>query len=214
MKLWRLLGPLWELIGALTLGFYTLLGPLIFSRRYFEYRYRRRLDPWGYETSPYERRKYQKTLEILPKRSYRRALEVGCSIGVFTEELAKLGVASEILGVDISEEALGRAGERLARFKSVRLLCLDIARDPLEGPFDLIFCAEVLFYLGIRNVLRVRDKLTCALEEGGHLVLVDPWPLSRRLHGIFKAHPKLELLAEHIEPDPLRPYAIALFKLD
>jgi SAM-dependent methyltransferase len=214
MKLWRLLGPLWELIGALSLGFYGLFGPLLFSRRYFEYRYRKREDPWEYESSPYERRKYQKTLEILPKKGYRRALEVGCSIGVFTEELAKRGIAAEILGIDISQKALDRAGERLAGFETVRLKCLDITRDPLEGSYDLIFCAEVLFYLGMKNVQRVRDKLIGALEEGGHIVLVDPWPLSRKLHGVFQAHPGLQLISEHVEPDPLRPYAIALFQCD
>ena len=52
------------------------------DRDYFEGIYADGPDPWGFETSEYERRKYDLTLAALPRRRYARALEPGCSIGV------------------------------------------------------------------------------------------------------------------------------------
>ena len=61
------------------------------DRRFeFEKRYLEHGDVWNYETSDYERDKYSRTLDFI--RSARRGnasvLEVGCSVGVFTELLA------------------------------------------------------------------------------------------------------------------------------
>ncbi len=56
---------------------------------YFEALYARERDPWRFETSGYERAKYDATLNALPKTCYRSGLEIGCSIGVLTERLAK-----------------------------------------------------------------------------------------------------------------------------
>lgn len=207
----RFMSRLRGLTEMLVLQFYSTLGSRLFSQRYFEYRYRRRIDPWSYETSPYEQKKYQQTLEILPQRPYRRILEVGCSIGVFTARLALAKIAGEIVAIDVAETALQRARRRLAAHPNVKLQRLDIRRDALAGTFDLIFCAEVLYYLGAENISIVRDKLVKALEEEGHLVLVHPWPLSRQLHERFFERPELLLVQEHVERDAERPYAITLY---
>jgi len=199
------------LAETLILKFYGVLGPRLFSRRYFEYRYRRRTDPWNYETSPYERRKYEQTLAILNQTHYARVLEVGCSIGVFTEQLAAQGIADEIVGIDVAENALDRARERLKRFPHVKLRLLDVTRDPLEGSFDLIICAEVLYYLGARNIRSALKKLLNVLTEEGRIVFVNPWPLSQQLHGRFFVSVELRLVEEHVERDAERPYAIALY---
>ena len=58
------------------------------SRSYFEEMYRDDTDPWGFETSPYEHRKYAVTVASLPRCHYRTAYEPGCSVGVLSELLA------------------------------------------------------------------------------------------------------------------------------
>ena len=58
------------------------------DRSYFDRVYHEDRDPWGFETSAYERRKYALTVASLPKASYGSAFEPGCSIGVLTEMLA------------------------------------------------------------------------------------------------------------------------------
>ena len=44
-------------------------------------------DPWKFETSDYEREKYDATLAALPPGRFGNALEIGCSIGVLTARL-------------------------------------------------------------------------------------------------------------------------------
>ena len=51
------------------------------QRAYFESMYRDAVDPWQFETSAYERRKYAITVSSLPRASYRSAFEPGCSVG-------------------------------------------------------------------------------------------------------------------------------------
>ena len=88
------------------------------DREYFEGLYAASSDPWRFETSPYERRKYERTLGVLEGRRYARALEAGCSIGVFTVMLAPL--CDELLAVDVSEKAVAAAKERLASLPHIR----------------------------------------------------------------------------------------------
>jgi SAM-dependent methyltransferase len=205
---WRYLPAI---IGQGLFGsFCALVGRRLFSRGYFERLYRRRPDPWGYQTSSYELEKYRRTLELLPKRGYSRILEVGCSEGAFTKMLEPLGAA--ILGVDISAIAIERARVRCADCPNIKFRVEDIVKGELEGPFDLIFCSEVLYYLGGKRALAgVRDKLIDLLSDGGHLVLVNPYPKALAVHRIFSASPRLSLLSEHLERDPRRPYAISLW---
>ncbi len=200
--------------AALAQGLYgsfcTLAGRRLFSRGYFERLYRRRPDPWGYQTSSYELEKYRRTLELLPEKGYSRILEVGCSEGAFTKMLEPLGGA--ILGVDISTVAIARAETRCAGCPNIAFQVGDIVEDELEGPFDLVFCAEVLYYLGGKRILaKVRDKLINLLSDGGYLVLVNPYPKAVAVHKVFSASPKLSLLREQLERDRRRPYAISLW---
>ena len=55
--------------------------------KYFEQIYARKRDPWDFESSKYEKMKYEATLAALPRDRYRCGLEVGCSIGVLTKLL-------------------------------------------------------------------------------------------------------------------------------
>lgn len=208
-------GPRWGYLpAAIAQGlfglFCTLAGRRLFSRGYFDRLYRRRPDPWGYQASSYELEKYRRTLEILPGMGYPRVLEVGCGEGVFTRMIEPLGEA--ILGVDISAAAIERARARCADCPNIAFQVADIVEDEIEGPFDLIFCAEVLYYLGGKKVLaKVRDKLTDLLSDGGQLVLVNPYPKALAVHRVFSAGHKLSLLRERLERDPRRPYAISLW---
>src|SRR5579859_5981551 len=78
---------------------------------FFEDLYERSEDPWSFATSEYERQKYAHTLSSLGARRFARALECGCSIGVFTELLAS--ATEELVAIDVSERALARARRRL-----------------------------------------------------------------------------------------------------
>lgn len=183
-----------------------------FLPRFFNFRFRRE-DPWDYKGSPYEKRKYELKLAILPRKKeggrppYRQALDLGCAEGLFTRRLVEEGVAAQAVGVDFSSRALARAREG-SQGLPVVYQEMDIGGDLPEGTFDLVFCSEVLYYLGYGRIRRLAEQLAQKIEPGGHLVLVSAWPAARVFHRPFLRHPGLQLVKEHVEPHPTRPYAI------
>ncbi|MEP9410710.1 MAG: glycosyltransferase [Candidatus Brocadia sp.] len=140
------------------------------SRRdYFERIFAARPDPWKY-TSPYEQKKYEQTLDMLPSGRIRTALELACAEGHFTVKLASL--VDDLVAADISQIALDRAARRCANLKNVRFVHLDLTKDPLPGRFELIICSEVLYYVGGQKALKdIAHKLVKALESWGYLLM-------------------------------------------
>ena len=80
---------------------------------FFDATYGRHDDPWGYADRWYEERKRALTMAVLPDRRYRDVLEVGCSIGVLTAELAQR--ADHLLALDVSRRGRARPGARRRR---------------------------------------------------------------------------------------------------
>jgi SAM-dependent methyltransferase len=139
-------------------------------REYFEKLHATSADPWSLETSSYERKKYKRTLNVLNYRRYRRALEVGSSIGVFTAMLAPL--CDEVLAVDISQTAVAVAKERLEEFPHVQIERRTLPEETPEGPFDLIVVSEVLYYWPRNVVLAALQRFEEILIPDGVLLAV------------------------------------------
>jgi SAM-dependent methyltransferase len=111
----------------------------------FEDLYEASADPWHYRSSEYELEKYASTLAALGSRSFSRALEVGCSIGVFTELLAQR--CESVVGIDFSARALALARWRLRSRANVTILRAAFPEHTPAGTWELIVCSEVLYYL-------------------------------------------------------------------
>jgi SAM-dependent methyltransferase len=139
------------------------------SREYFEQLYERSDDPWSFATSAYEAGKYARSLAPL-RAAYERALEIGCSIGVFTAQLAQR--CDSLLAIDISERALARAERRCAEFPQVRFARLSFPGDFAGTGFDLVTCCEVGYYWSDADLAAARERIASALRAGGDLLLV------------------------------------------
>ena len=86
------------------------------ARAAFEAVYSRWNDPWA-AASPlyrYQRRKYEQVVGMLAGRHFRRALDLGCGLGLLAQLLAPH--VDELLGLDIAEAAVERARQRAAAF--------------------------------------------------------------------------------------------------
>ncbi|MCJ2178373.1 glycosyltransferase [Novosphingobium album (ex Hu et al. 2023)] len=167
-------------------------------------------DPWNY-TNNYETAKYDQTAALIAGRHYPEALELACSEGLFTPQLAPL--CGRILATDISSTAIGRAEAALACFPNISTAQLDFATDDIPGTYDLIVCSEVLYYYEEPGALdRLAAKFAARLNPGGTLVMAhvnmladEPdrtgfkWGHSVGAVSIgrqFSAHPELQLSAE------------------
>lgn len=143
---------------------------------YFEALYDRDPDPWQFETSDYERGRYAATLASLSRPHYRFALEVGCSIGVLTAQLAPR--CDWLLAIDVAEAALAQARARLHHQSNVHFACRTFpgevqADAPIDG-FDLILLSEVLYYFDGAALARAA-RVTRAIAAPGADILLVNW---------------------------------------
>ncbi len=140
------------------------------TARYFEDVYAANRDPWRFETSPYEVEKYSSSLAILPRERYCSALEIGCSIGVFTHMLATR--CDQLLAVDIAEQALAEARNRCADQPQVHFARCQLPAEFPDGSFDLITVCEVGYYWSPEDLQRACVRIAQHQPAGADLLLV------------------------------------------
>ena len=140
------------------------------SAEAFENRYRENPDPWNYRASPYERGKYQVTLESLSRPRYANAFEPACSLGELTAMLASR--CGRLLATDVSETAVERARVRCAGLHNVRIECRDLRGGLEGGPFDLIVLSEIGYYFDIESLAVLARQLAEGLCINGELIAV------------------------------------------
>lgn len=151
------------------------------AEQLFDALHARSEDPWGYTSKWYEHRKRALTLAALPSRHYSAGLEIGCSVGALSAELAER--CARFLAVDASSTALAHAAERLAHLPAAEVRHLTVPQDWPEGDFDLIVVSEVGYYLSRKELTALFERVKTALLPGGTLVLchwrhpLDGWEL-------------------------------------
>jgi SAM-dependent methyltransferase len=137
---------------------------------YFERLYAADSDPWKFETSDYERAKYDRTLAALPQPRFRHALEIGCANGVLTARLAER--CERLIAVDVVDSAIESARKRCVGCPAVTIRKARIPAERIDGPFDLILLSEVAYYWDDRDLAAAAAYFREALAEGGYLMLV------------------------------------------
>lgn len=136
---------------------------------YFARVYEHDLDPWEFSSSPYEREKYDATIDALAGERFGAGFEIGCSIGVLTARLAE--VCDDLLAVDINDRALAAARKRCSALPTVRFAPMTVPRDFPAGRFDLVVVSEVAYYWSDDDLSLAMDRIARA-APGGTLELV------------------------------------------
>ena len=90
---------------------------------------------------------------------------MGCSIGSFTERLAPS--CDNLLAIDIAQAAVDRTRQRLAGTPGVRVERRTFPDELPEGPFDLVVCSDVLYYMRIQDLPAALRRLATVLRPGG-----------------------------------------------
>ncbi len=144
----------------------------------FEARYRDDGDPWGYETSEYERRKYDATLRACGdgpvgadgRARFHRALELGSSIGVLSARLAPR--CESLITIDAAPTAVAAARRRLAAVDGVQLVLGAIPEAIPPGSYDLVLASEILYYLDEDALAATLSRLSRQTAPGARVVAV------------------------------------------
>jgi trans-aconitate methyltransferase len=172
-------------------------------RAYFDEMYDGDADPWAFESSAYEHRKYTLTMASLPRLRYASVFEPGCSVGVLTEMLAAR--CDRLLATDLVPAALDRARHRLAAQRHVTLEQRAIPGEWPETTFDLVVLSEIAYYFDASDLARVISRLMASTESGAQVLGVHwrgetDYPLSGdRAHEIIAATAELEPVVHHVE---------------
>jgi SAM-dependent methyltransferase len=144
----------------------TSLGP-----RHFQHIYDASKDPWNYRDSAYERSKREATIAVLQGRRFLSGLEVGCSIGELTHQLADY--CDQLLGVDFIDAALAAARERCKDQAWVSFQKVHIPSAWPDGRFDLIVLSEVLYFLSSEDNAQLAARCRRCLAGDGVILLVN-----------------------------------------
>jgi hypothetical protein len=175
------------------------------NRSYFDEMYRADPDPWGFESSDYEKRKYALTMACLPRAHYESAYEPGCSIGVLTEQLSHR--CHELIATDIVPEVVERATHRLRTMPHVDVELRAIPEEWPAGCFDLVVLSEIAYYFDASDLEHVISLVVESTEPGAHIIAVHwrgttDYPLSGDgAHLIIGCTPGLSHLVHHLEQE-------------
>ncbi len=143
---------------------------LYFDPGYFASMYRADPDPWAFDTSWYERRKFALTLAALPKPRYRNAVEAGCANGALTELLATR--CDQLTAFEFMSDVAAVATRRLSSREHVAVVEAEFPIYWPAGPGDLVVWSEVAYYLTPDGADVAARGLEKWLEPLGHVVAV------------------------------------------
>jgi len=102
-----------------------------------------------------------------------RSLDVGCGVGFVFEYLSQRHFNFETYGVDISNEAIDLAKQRLSKMKNLdqRLKAMDSQSLPFEdGYFSLVTCFDVLEHLDEGDITTTLAEIDRTMVHNGTFV--------------------------------------------
>lgn len=134
----------------------------------FERLYEDSVDPWGFRTRWYERRKRALVLACLSRPRYRSGFELGCSNGELTADLSER--VDRVLGCDVAEQAIASAKLRTAHCAGVRLVTLELPQQWPMGSFDLVIISEIAYYLEPAVLLQLLQRVNTSLTDDAEVI--------------------------------------------
>jgi SAM-dependent methyltransferase len=167
------------------------------SPEFFDAKYERSADPWNFASSAYELQRYSAIVGSLRPRTFERAFEPGCSIGVLTERLAEF--CKHVDALDVSARAIARASERCRPLPNVHIKVGSLVNAMPGGQFDLIVLSEIGYYFESPALAAIGKDLVSRLIPrgvllGAHWLGYSPDHLlsGDQVHGIMDALPGLK----------------------
>jgi tRNA (cmo5U34)-methyltransferase len=148
---------------------------------------------------------------LLSLRPPRRVLDLGVGTGTTSLRILEAIPTAQVVGLDVSNEMLGQATQRLrAHLDRVQLRTADIASPDIDGLFDAIVSVLAVHHLWADEKRHLFSLLWEHLSPGGILVVADAFRhASDRLLELYDyprpedphevEHDHLDTTADHLD---------------
>ncbi len=128
-----------------------------------------RNNPYGYRYAAY----LITVLRELEKEKFSSIIDVGCGDGFFVGKLSEKFRNKEVVGVDVSNQAIYFA-RLLNKHKNVEFLKLDVTQDKMGRKFDIVTLIEVLEHIPPDHLDSFLKSIHSMLNDNGKLLLTVP----------------------------------------
>ncbi len=162
-------------------------------------------EPWE-PASWYERRKRSLVLGALPRERYASVLELGCSTGALTADLALR--ATRITAVDASAEAVATAQHRMAGRGNATIVQATLPDQWPSGGFDLFILSETGYYFPEADIGELVARMAASALPGACLAAchwrhpISGWPLGGEdVHRLLRQDVRLTSAGAYAEED-------------
>jgi trans-aconitate 2-methyltransferase len=124
-----------------------------------------------------------------------RVLDVGCGIGIVSEQIAKVARHGEVVGIDVSAENIWYARKTIT-LPNVRFLQADVlmqfhvVQGALSGPVDVVTLIDVIEHIPAEARTTLLQNLRKLMKPTAMLVITYPSPQYQRY---LKSHEPEEL---------------------
>lgn len=139
------------------------------ARAYFELVYLKKHAAYRDSNPDYEKQR-DFAFSVLDESGFASGLEVGCGEGFTTGRVAER--CERVVATDVSGIALKRARERNSHLAGVEYRQHDLVNDTLDGQYDYVFVAEVLYYVTLEQLPGAVEELASCVRPGGTLHLL------------------------------------------
>lgn len=127
-------------------------------------------DPRHHDESRYDEARYEAVLEACGPGPFQSALELGGTVGAFTELLAPH--CESLTTIDVSSTAAAMARRRLAGLPGVEVLHGAIPDAIPNRDYELIVVSGILEHLGSEDFERTLSAIRYVLVPHGRLIAI------------------------------------------
>ncbi|MBK6267010.1 class I SAM-dependent methyltransferase [Marivirga sp. S37H4] len=106
-----------------------------------------------------------------------KVLEIGCGIGTVSELLARfLSSEGSLHAVDISEQSIELARQRLSKYNNVKCEVKDLTKESINNEFDVIVLPDVIEHIPLELHQSFFSNLKKLLKLDGFIFIHIPHP--------------------------------------
>ena len=134
-----------------------------------------RFDAYFYRVMPRYEELLQALVESLPfeKSAPISVVDLGCGTGNLTRAVTLAFPVASVLCIDVAENMLAMAREKLGRNEKIVFRQGDVRTVPLPGPYDAIVSSMVLHHVDVTEKPALYRRLYDALRPGGVFFVID-----------------------------------------